>query len=127
VRVGVYKRVDGGSQREGQNTDAVAEMPTIPKPKTIVERPSRRQIAIASANRSSPEDQADNAAQLRLLMAVTTSLLIIAVRKLGRLAACARSHTETRDSGSSVDWRRGLSHRQATADGEPGAGDPGRD
>jgi predicted permease len=48
-------------------------------------RPGRRQVAIASANRSSPEDQADNAAQLRLLMSVTASVLIIACANLAGL------------------------------------------
>ncbi len=49
------------------------------------ERPSRRQIAIESANRESPDDQADDAAQLRLLMSVTASLLMIACANLAGL------------------------------------------
>jgi hypothetical protein len=35
------------------------------------ERPSRRQITVTSANRESPDDQADDAVQLHLLMSVT--------------------------------------------------------
>jgi len=49
------------------------------------ERPSRRQIALFTANRSSPDDQAENAAQLRLLMLVTASLLVIACANLAGL------------------------------------------
>ena len=49
------------------------------------ERPSRRQIALFSANRESPDDQADDAAQLRLLMSVTASLLVIACANLAGL------------------------------------------
>jgi macrolide transport system ATP-binding/permease protein len=46
------------------------------------ERPSRRQIAVGSASRESPDDQADDAARLRLLMSVTATLLIIACANL---------------------------------------------
>jgi len=60
------------------------------------ERPSRRQIALFSANRSSPDDQADNAAQLRLLMLVTASLLMIACANLAGLLL-ARSLTRKRE------------------------------
>jgi predicted permease len=60
------------------------------------ERPSRRQIALYSANRSSPDDQADNAAQLRLLMAVTASLLFIACANLAGLLL-ARGFTRRRE------------------------------
>ncbi len=49
------------------------------------ERPSRRQIALQSANRESPDDQADDAAQFRLLMSVTTSLLLIVCANLAGL------------------------------------------
>jgi predicted permease len=41
------------------------------------ERPSRRQIAVVSASRQSPDNQAEDAAQLRLLAGVTASLLLI--------------------------------------------------
>lgn len=49
------------------------------------ERPSRRQIALFSANRESPDNQVDDAAQLRLLMSVTASLLVIACANLAGL------------------------------------------
>ena len=60
------------------------------------ERPSRRQIATTSANHSSPDDQADNAAQLRLLISVTASLLIIACANLAGLLL-ARGLTRRRE------------------------------
>ena len=61
-----------------------------------LERPGQRQIAIFSANRSSPEDQADTAEQLRLLMSVTASLLIIACANLAGLLL-ARGLTRRRE------------------------------
>lgn len=49
------------------------------------ERPSRRQIVLTSANGESPEDKAEDAAQLHLLMSVTASLLLIACANLAGL------------------------------------------
>lgn len=60
------------------------------------ERPSRRQIALFSASRESPDNQADDATQLRLLMAVTASLLIIACANLAGLLL-ARGLTRRRE------------------------------
>ncbi len=49
------------------------------------ERPSRRQIVLTSANGESPDDQAEDAAQMHLLMSVTASLLLIACANLAGL------------------------------------------
>jgi putative ABC transport system permease protein len=49
------------------------------------ERPSRRQIAVTSANGESPDDQADDLVQLHLLMSVTACLLLIACVNLAGL------------------------------------------
>jgi len=49
------------------------------------ERPSRRQLILSSANGESPDDQADDVAQMRLLMSVTASLLLIACANLAGL------------------------------------------
>lgn len=49
------------------------------------ERPSRRQVAVMSANGESPDDEADDAAQMHLLMSVTASLLLIACANLAGL------------------------------------------
>jgi len=61
-----------------------------------LKRPGQRQIAIHSASRSSPDDQADDAAQLSLLMSVTASLLIIACTNLAGLLM-ARGLTRRRE------------------------------
>jgi predicted permease len=49
------------------------------------ERPSRRQIVLTSTNSESPDDQAEDAAQMHLLMLVTASLLLIACANLAGL------------------------------------------
>jgi predicted permease len=49
------------------------------------ERPSRRQLVLTSTNGESPDDQAEDAAQMRLLMLVTASLLLIACANLAGL------------------------------------------
>jgi macrolide transport system ATP-binding/permease protein len=49
------------------------------------ERPSRRQFALAAASRESPDSQADDAVQLRLLACATAVLLLIACANLGGL------------------------------------------
>jgi hypothetical protein len=49
------------------------------------ERPSRRQITVTSANREFPDDQADDAVQLHLLMSVTLCLRLIACVNLAGL------------------------------------------
>jgi predicted permease len=61
-----------------------------------LKRPGQRQIAMTSASRSSPDDQADWAAQLRLLTAVTASLLMIACANLAGLLL-ARGLTRRRE------------------------------
>jgi predicted permease len=60
------------------------------------ERPSRRQIALTSANGESPDDAADDAAQMHLLMNVTASLLLIACANLAGLLL-ARGVTRRRE------------------------------
>jgi predicted permease len=49
------------------------------------ERPSRRHVVVTSANVESPDDQADHVRQMRLLMAVTAALLLIACANLAGL------------------------------------------
>jgi predicted permease len=49
------------------------------------EKPSRRQLVMTSANTGSPEDQADDRAQMHLLMSITASLLLIACANLAGL------------------------------------------
>jgi predicted permease len=49
------------------------------------ERPSRRQIVLSSTEGESPDDQAEDAAQMHLLMLVTASLLLIACANLAGL------------------------------------------
>jgi predicted permease len=49
------------------------------------ERPSRRQVVLKSATGESPDDQAEDAAQLHLLISVTASLLLIACANLAGL------------------------------------------
>ncbi|HZD45062.1 MAG TPA: ABC transporter permease, partial [Acidobacteriaceae bacterium] len=49
------------------------------------ERPSRRQVVFTSTNSESPDDAAEDAAQMYLLMLVTASLLLIACANLAGL------------------------------------------
>jgi predicted permease len=49
------------------------------------ERPSRRQLVMTSANSGPPDDQADDIAQMHLLMSITASLLLIACANLAGL------------------------------------------
>jgi macrolide transport system ATP-binding/permease protein len=49
------------------------------------ERPSRRHVVVTSANVESPDDQVDHARQMRLLMAVTVALLLVACANLAGL------------------------------------------
>jgi ABC-type antimicrobial peptide transport system permease subunit len=60
------------------------------------ERPSRRQVAVTSANGESPDDQADDAEQLHLLISVTACLLLIACVNLAGLLL-ARGATRKRE------------------------------
>jgi predicted permease len=49
------------------------------------ERPSRRHVVVTSANTESPDDQANHVRPMRLLMAVTAALLLIACANLAGL------------------------------------------
>ena len=60
------------------------------------DRPGQRQVAMAEANREAPDNQADDAAQLRLLMSVTALLLVIACANLAGLLL-ARGLTRRRE------------------------------
>jgi predicted permease len=60
------------------------------------EKPGRRRLVMASANTESPDDQADDAAQLNLLMSITASLLLIACANLAGLLL-ARGVTRRRE------------------------------
>jgi predicted permease len=60
------------------------------------EKPDRRQLVMASANTGSPEDQADDIAQMHLLMSITASLLVIACANLAGLLF-ARGVTRRRE------------------------------
>jgi predicted permease len=60
------------------------------------ERPSRRQIAMFPASAEWPDSDADDVAQMRLLMAVTVSLLLIACANLAGLLL-ARGVTRKRE------------------------------
>jgi predicted permease len=61
-----------------------------------LEKPGRRQLVMASASTGSPEDQADDIAQMRLLMSITASLLVIACANLAGLLF-ARGVTRRRE------------------------------
>ncbi|MGB6687734.1 MAG: ABC transporter permease, partial [Terracidiphilus sp.] len=60
------------------------------------ERPSRRQLVLFPANGELPDDQGDDLKQMRLLMAVTASLLLIACANLAGLLL-ARGVTRRRE------------------------------
>ncbi len=60
------------------------------------EKPDRRQLVMASANNGSPDDEADDIAQMHLLMSITAALLLIACANLAGLLF-ARGVTRRRE------------------------------
>src|ERR1700691_3546994 len=74
--------------QSGAGAQAEAKTAIVWSASNWPETPSRRQIVLTSASGESPDDQADDTAQMRLLLSVTASLLLIACENFaGRLFA----------------------------------------
>jgi predicted permease len=82
--------------QSGAGAQAEAKTAIVWSASNWPETPSRRQIVLTSASGESPDDQADDTAQTRLLLSVTASLLLIACANLAGLLF-ARGVTRRRE------------------------------
>jgi predicted permease len=82
--------------QSGAGAQAEAKTAIVWSASNWPETPSRRQIVLTSASGESPDDQADDTAEMRLLLSVTASLLLIACANLAGLLF-ARGVTRRRE------------------------------